>query len=83
VRVDGKVRIDDLNEIIGTTIAEEEDYDTIAGYLYNFLGKVPSEGDEYQADGLSFVIEKVTGQRIEQVLIRGEGVGIAAREADD
>jgi putative hemolysin len=82
VRVDGKVRIDDLNETIGTRIAEEEDYDTIAGYLYNFLGKVPSEGDEYEAEGLSFVIEKVTGQRIEQVLIKGEGVGIAAREAD-
>ena len=82
VRVDGKVRIDDLNETIGTKIAEEEDYDTIAGYLYNFLGKVPSEGDEYEADGLRFVIEKVTGQRIEQVLIKGEGVGIAARKAD-
>jgi CBS domain containing-hemolysin-like protein len=83
VRVDGKVRIEDLNETIGTRIAEEEDYDTIAGYLYNFLGKVPSEGDTYEADGLRFVIEKVTGQRIEQVLIWGEGIGVAAREADE
>jgi CBS domain containing-hemolysin-like protein len=81
VRVDGKIRIDDLNEAIGSEIAEEEDYDTIAGYLYNFLGKVPSEGDQYEADGLRFFIEKVTGQRIERVVIKGEGVGKAAMES--
>lgn len=80
VRVDGKVRIDELNESLGTTITEEEDYDTLAGYLYNTLGKVPSEGDEYEADGLSFCIEKVTGQRIERVLINGKGVGRVAVE---
>lgn len=80
VRVDGKVRIDDLNETLRIRIAEEEDYDTLAGYVYNLLGKVPSEGDAYDADGLSFVVEKVTGQRIERVIIRGDGVGVAARE---
>ncbi len=80
VRVDGKVRIDDLNETLQIGIAEEEDYDTLAGYVYNLLGKVPSEGDAYEADGLRFVVEKVTGQRIERVLIRGAGVGAAAKE---
>ena len=80
VRVDGKVRIDELNEALGTEITKEEDYDTIAGYLYNLLGKVPSEGDEHEADGLRFVVEKVTGQRIEQVIIKGEGIGSAAGE---
>lgn len=83
VSVDGKVRIDDLNETIGTEIAEEEDYDTIAGFLYNLLGKVPSEGDEYEADGLRFVVDKVTGQRIERVMIRGTGIGKVAREAPE
>jgi CBS domain containing-hemolysin-like protein len=81
VRVDGKVRIDDLNETLSTRITEEEDYDTLAGYLYNLLGKVPSEGDEHEADGLRFSVEKVTGQRIERVIIKGQGVGKAARRS--
>jgi CBS domain containing-hemolysin-like protein len=81
VRVDGKVRIDELNDTLRTTITEEEDYDTLAGFLYNLLGKVPSEGDEYEADGLRFRIEKVTGQRIERVTISGQDVGKAARES--
>ncbi len=81
VMVDGKVRIDELNETLRTSITEEEDYDTLAGYLYNLLGKVPSEGDEHEADGLRFRVEKVTGQRIERVIISGDGVGRAARES--
>jgi CBS domain containing-hemolysin-like protein len=80
VSVDGTVRIEDLNEAIRADITEDEDYDTIAGYLYNLLGRVPAEGDEYEAGGLSFVIQKVTGQRIERVLIRGQGLGSLARE---
>jgi putative hemolysin len=77
VRVDGKVRIEDLNEVLGTHIRKEEDYDTIAGFVYNLVGKVPSQGEEYEADGLVFLVEKVTGQRIERVVIKGEGVGRA------
>ena len=49
--------------------------------MYNLLGKVPSEGDEHEADGLRFRVDKVTGQRIERVIISGEGVGRAARES--
>ena len=36
VRVAGKARIEDLNEILKTQIKKEEDYDTLAGFLYNF-----------------------------------------------
>jgi putative hemolysin len=81
VRVDGKARIDDLNEALKTSISKEEDYDTIAGFLYNLVGRVPAEGEEHQAGGLRFLVEKVTGQRIEQVVIKGVGLGGADRES--
>jgi CBS domain containing-hemolysin-like protein len=80
VRVDGKARIDELNDLLGTAITEEEDYDTLAGYLFNMLGKVPSEGDRYESDALAFVVEKVTGQRIERIRVHGPGIGASARE---
>jgi putative hemolysin len=79
VLVDGKIHIEELNEILGTRIKKEEDYDTIAGYLYNLLGKVPSEGDEYHAEGLRFVVDRVVGQRIERVRIGAEGLGSRAK----
>jgi len=80
IRVDGKARIEEVNEALKTNIKKEDDYDTIAGFLYSLVGKVPSEGEEYEADGLRFVIEKVTGQRIERVVIKGAAIGRAAKE---
>lgn len=79
VLVDGKIHIEEMNEILGTDLKKEEDYDTIAGYLYNLLGKVPSQGDEYQADGLRFLVDRVVGQRIERVRITAEGLGGRAK----
>ncbi len=79
VLVDGKTHIEELNEILGTGLKKEEDYDTLAGYLYNLLGKVPSQGDEYEADGLRFIVDRVVGQRIERVRIIAEGLGGRAK----
>ena len=79
VLVDGKTHIEELNEILGTELKKEEDYDTIAGYLYNLLGKVPSQGDEHEADGMRFVVDRVVGQRIERVRIIAEGLGGRAK----
>jgi CBS domain containing-hemolysin-like protein len=79
VLVDGKTHIEELNEMLGTELIKEEDYDTIAGYLYNLLGKVPSQGDEYEADGLRFVVDRVAGQRIERVRIMAKGLGESAK----
>lgn len=82
VLVDGKTHIEELNEILGTGLKKEEDYDTIAGYLYNLLGKVPSQGDEFQADGLRFLVDRVAGQRIERVRIMAEGLGERAKTGE-
>ncbi len=79
VLVDGKTHIEELNEILGIGLKKEEDYDTIAGYLYNLLGKVPSQGDEFEASGLRFVVDRVVGQRIERVRIIAEGLGGRAK----
>ena len=83
VLVDGKTHIEELNEILGTDLKKDEDYDTIAGYLYNLLGKVPSQGDEYQADGLLFVVDRVAGQRIERVRIMADGLGERAKTEEE
>jgi len=79
VLVDGKIHIEELNEILGTDLKKEEDYDTIAGYLYNLLGKVPAQGDGYEADGLRFVVDRVVGQRLERVRIIADGLGGRAK----
>ncbi len=75
----GKVRIDDLNEHLGAELPEEEDYDTVAGFIFSTLGHVPEVGErvDYEKDGktIRFTVLEATKRRIEKVRVerlRGE-----------
>ena len=69
--VQGKVRIDDLNSRLGLDLPEEEDYDTVAGFIFSTLGHVPEEGEfvDYDRDGkrVRLTVIAVTRRRIEKV----------------
>jgi len=71
VVVDGRVSIDDLNDILGLQL-EGEDYDTVGGFVYQHLGKIPVVGDEVQADGLQMRVLSVVGRRIKKVRVKKE-----------
>jgi CBS domain containing-hemolysin-like protein len=66
--LDARVSIDDLNEIFGLAI-EGEDFDTVGGFVYHLLGRVPTSGDEVCADGLRLRVLNVIGRRIKKVRI--------------
>ncbi len=71
VIVDARVGIDDLNDLLGVQI-ESEDFDTVGGFVYHHLGKIPIVGDEVQADGLNLRVLSVLGRRIKKVRVRKE-----------
>lgn len=45
VVVDGRVHLDDLNDLFSYDLPEEGDYDTIAGFIVSELGRIPDPGD--------------------------------------
>ncbi|MBI5284033.1 MAG: HlyC/CorC family transporter [Chloroflexi bacterium] len=66
--LDARVSIDALSELFGFEVDEEEqDYDTIGGFVYHHLGKVPVAGDEVRVDGLTLRVLSVLGRRIKKV----------------
>jgi CBS domain containing-hemolysin-like protein len=67
-RVSGKASIDDVNELLGTELPDEE-WDTVAGLLLDILGRMPEDGEETTFRGLSLKAEKVQGRRIGSVMI--------------
>jgi CBS domain containing-hemolysin-like protein len=71
VIVDARVSIDDLNELLGLHI-EGEDFDTVGGFVYHQLGKIPIVGDEVQADGLRLRVLSVLGRRIKKIRVKKE-----------
>jgi CBS domain containing-hemolysin-like protein len=67
-RVSGKASIDDVNELLGTELPDEE-WDTIAGFVLDVFGKIPDDGEEVGYQGMTFKAERVQGRRIATILI--------------
>lgn len=67
-RISGRTPIYKVNEDCLLEIGPG-DYETIAGFLLDEFGKIPSEGESIRAAGGLFTIEKVTGRRIKSVLL--------------
>ncbi|WP_278259413.1 hemolysin family protein [Nocardioides convexus] len=62
VRVSSRYPVDDLDEIFGFDI-EEEDVDSVGGLLAKHLGRVPIPGSVVEAHGLRFEAEQSAGRR--------------------
>ncbi|MSQ15340.1 MAG: HlyC/CorC family transporter [Dehalococcoidia bacterium] len=66
--IDAKVDIEEMNEVLGTNI-EKEDFDTIGGFVYSKLGKIPNNGDHLSLDGLTISVLSTAGRRIRKVRV--------------
>ncbi len=66
IRIDGTFPIDDFNEEFGTAL-EHEDYNTVAGYVFDLIGRAAEPGDEVLTDGLRIAVLGVEGSRIQRL----------------
>jgi putative hemolysin len=66
VRIGGTFPIDDFNEQFGTELPQE-DYHTVAGFVFGQLGRAPEEGDVVELDRLRFTVLQTERSRIERL----------------
>jgi len=66
--VNGNVRIDTINELIGTHI-ESKDFDTIAGFVIGIIDRLPEAGEEIEYENIRFIIENIDRNRIKKIRI--------------
>lgn len=67
--VSGSILIDDLNELPGFNLPDEEGIDTLAGFLLGQFGSVPKTKSSTHWNDLEFTVERVYRRRIERVRI--------------
>jgi putative hemolysin len=65
--VDGRFRIDELNEELELDLPEEEEYDTVAGFLLAKFGRVPEAGETVESNGAKFTVLAATATHIQKV----------------
>ena len=55
--------IEDVEDLFGVEI-ESDDFDTVAGFVYHHLGRVPQVGDVVENEGLRIEVMSVAGRRL-------------------
>lgn len=66
VIIDGMTLIEEVNEQLGLNL-QDENYDTIAGFVLGGLGRIPKVGDLIERDGVRLRVEAMDGLRIASV----------------
>jgi CBS domain containing-hemolysin-like protein len=62
--VDGRLHVDEFNDALDLEIPEDEDYDTVAGYVFSKLGYIPAAGETFETDQAVFKVLDATERRI-------------------
>ncbi len=64
--VEARTSIDDVNEKIGLKI-DEEDFETIGGYVFELFGRIPAEKESVEDMQAVFTVENIDGHKINQL----------------
>ncbi len=70
VIAEARTPIDEINELLNTTIPVDEDYDTIGGYITSKLGRIPRNQEVIQIDDLEVQIVEADERKIARLNLR-------------
>lgn len=62
----GRVDLDDFNEVLASDLPKDE-ADSIGGFIYSRMGRVPVSGESIQVGNLLLTVDQVSGRRIRKV----------------
>jgi len=69
LEVDARVHIDELNEELHIELPEDKDYDTVGGFLFSEMGKVPTAGEELRYRNVRFKVVDAEARRINRLRV--------------
>ena len=69
IEADARTYVDDLNDRFELNLPEDEDYDTIGGFIFSRLGYIPKAGENFDYENLKFTIVSAEARRIKRIRI--------------
>ena len=68
IEVSGKTRVEEANNALPAELVPQgHDYDTVGGFVFSHLGRIPEVGETFQSAGLEYTILSVDNRRIDRV----------------
>lgn len=71
IEIDGLISLEDLQDLAGITLPEGP-YETVSGFIMNYLGRISQVGDVVRINGARFTITSMIGKRAGQILLSKE-----------
>jgi putative hemolysin len=68
--LDGMLTIDDFKEIFNLRhLPDEDEYETLGGFVMLHMGRVPQTADRFDWSGLTFEVMDMDGKRVDKVMV--------------
>ncbi len=68
-KVDARTSIDDLNDQLDLDLPEDEDYDTVGGFVFAELGHIPEVGETFEAHGIKVTVDEAERTKVIAVTV--------------
>lgn len=69
LEVDARVHVSEVNQELGVSIPEDGDYETIGGFVFSTLGRIPTKGETFDHENLHFQILDAEPRKINRMKI--------------
>ncbi|MEZ6058639.1 MAG: hemolysin family protein [Planctomycetaceae bacterium] len=80
INVDARMHLDDLNELYGYDLPEDEDFDTIGGFVFSELGRIPQVGSNFTWRHLDIKVLEADKRKIVKLQIHQERPAVEVME---
>lgn len=68
---DAKIDLDDLDEILGTSISSDEDeFETLGGLVYHLTERIPNVGERVNYKNLELTVHSVKNNRVRKLRVK-------------
>ncbi len=82
--LDGMLAVDDFKEIFNLRdLPEEDNYETLGGFVMYSLGRIPQIADRFEWNGLQFEIMDMDARRVDKILVTTIGKPAASAPPKD
>jgi CBS domain containing-hemolysin-like protein len=62
-----KMNIDDINTKYHLELPENEDYETLGGYVLELFGRIPHTGEKTEDDEFKYIVSRASDKQIEEI----------------
>ena len=70
IEADARTPIDDVNDEFGVNLPDDEDYETLGGFVFSRLGYIPKANDSFEYANLKFTIASAEARKIKRIRIQ-------------